>query len=144
VRAASGTRLRRVLAWAVVAAAAPIITATAMAGDASVPPASGPPLHEDLVPAGRSLEERLAEIQRRIQTAALYPPIARARNESGEARIAFEIDPEGRPVKIHVARSSGSTTLDRAAARAVEGAAPLPHLLGEINVPVRFELSDPE
>jgi TonB family protein len=87
---------------------------------------------------------RLAEIRHRIQTAAVYPPIARARNEVGETRIAFEIGPEGRAMKIRVARSSGSATLDRAAARAVESAEPLPRLVGEINVPVRFELSDPD
>ena len=109
------------------------------------PPASveaAPPLYEDWIPLAPSVEDRLAEIRRRIQEALTYPPIARLRNLSGEALIEFEITQEGRAAEIRTARSSGSALLDRAAERAVAEAAPLPRVYGPVTVPVRFDLSD--
>ncbi len=43
-----------------------------------------------------------------------------------------------REVRVH--RTSGLPSLDRAALRAVEAAAPLPWVYGVLEVPVRFEL----
>jgi TonB family protein len=131
------------------AAAAAFLASMASGGSAETaddtPPASvaaAPPLHEDLIPLGPSVEERLAEIRRRIQEVLIYPPIARVRNLSGEALIEFEITQEGRAAGIRTARSSGSFVLDRAAERAVAEAAPLPRVYGPVSVPVSFALRD--
>lgn len=100
-----------------------------------------PPLHRDPVPAGPGVEERLAEIARRVQAVATYPPIARARALSGETWVELRILPDGTPQEVRTSRSSGSVSLDRAAERAVRDAAPLPWVVGTITVPVRFQLS---
>lgn len=100
-----------------------------------------PALHGDGVPAGPSVEERLAEIARRVQSAATFPPIARARALSGETLVELRIAPDGTPEDVRTRRSSGSVSLDRAAERAVREAGPLPRVLGTITVPVRFQLT---
>jgi protein TonB len=94
----------------------------------------------DAAPPGRHARERLAEIQRQVQTVAAYPPVARSRHVSGEALVAFRIDRDGVPADIRTTRSSGSVLLDRAAERAVADAAPLPWVYGEVSVPVSFVL----
>lgn len=112
--------------------------AAATAGAADPAPA----LYHDGVPAGPSVEERLAEIARRVQAVASYPPIARARALSGETWVELRIAPDGTPEDVRTRRSSGSVSLDEAAERAVRDAAPLPRVLGTITVPVRFQLSE--
>jgi TonB family protein len=94
----------------------------------------------DGVPQGPSAHERLAEIRRRIQAALVYPELARRERLAGEALVRFEIARDGAPRAIEVQRSSGMPTLDRAAARAVADAAPLPWVYGRLEVPVRFAL----
>jgi TonB family protein len=120
------------------ACAAVLVLALAAAADPDV--GAAPPQHQDLAPAGPSLAERLAEIQRRVQDAARYPELARSRGISGQARVAFEIGSDGRAVKLDVVESSGSLALDRAAERAVRDAGALPPVAGRVNVPVRFAL----
>jgi protein TonB len=96
----------------------------------------------DAVPVGPSVEERLAEIRRRIQAALEYPPLARLQRVEGEALVHFEVGRDGAPRELRVFRSSGKPSLDRAALRAVVAAAPLPWVYGRLEVPVRFELED--
>ncbi len=105
--------------------------------------AAGGPATDAVLPRPTA-SERLAEIARRVQQVAPFPPIARARGLEGEALVAFEITREGAPHEIHTVRSSGSVALDRAAERAVSDAAPLPWVYGEVTVPVRFALRDPD
>lgn len=102
--------------------------------------AAPPPAREDAMPGGIPFDVRLAEIRRRIQQALVYPALARRRALEGESEVEFGIAADGRPTAIALARSSGSTLLDRAAERAVRDAAPLPSVLGRLRVPVRFEL----
>ena len=90
--------------------------------------------------AGPSIAERFATIRQRVHEVLVYPPIARARGVAGKSQIEFAINSEGRPVDIRTLQSSGSPILDRAAARAIRDAAPLPWLYGRIIVPVHFEL----
>ncbi len=78
--------------------------------------------------------------QQRVQAAASYPESARMRGAAGEVRVAFQIEADGYPVEIEVVRSSGSLSLDRAAEAAVRAAGALPHIVGRVNVPVRFAL----
>jgi len=103
-----------------------------------------PAAHDDAMPRGPSVDERLAEIARRIQRALRYPPIARERGATGEALVAFEVGSDGAPARIELVGTSGSGALDRAALRAVAEAAPLPFVYGRIQVPVRFALEPAE
>jgi TonB family protein len=95
----------------------------------------------DAVPRGPSLEERLAEIRRRIQEAVEYPALARRRGLEGVARVGFAIDPhQKRALGVALVESSGHPLLDRAAERSVARAAELPFVGGRLEVPVRFDL----
>jgi TonB family protein len=118
-----------------------IPNAAAGADPAAARSEPAPPVYSDAVPAGPSVEERLAEIARRVQAVANYPPIARARALSGETWVELRIAPDGTPEDVRTRLSSGSVSLDRAAERAVRDAAPLPRVLGTITVPVRFQLT---
>ena len=94
----------------------------------------------DAAPPGPTVAVRLAEIQRRIQAAVIYPPLARLQRLEGETLVRFEIEPDGTPSAVRVHRSSDLPTLDRAAMGAVRAAAPLPWVYGQLEVPVRFAL----
>jgi len=96
----------------------------------------------DLAPEERSVAERMAEVQSRVQAAASYPKIAQKRGVEGETLVSFEIASNGTPHSSTTERSSGSLLLDRAALAAVEQAAPLPWIYGRVAVPVRFVLKD--
>ncbi len=91
---------------------------------------------------GRTLDDRLTEIQRRIQAALVYPAIARRRGLAGETRVAFELSADGRAHGVETVETSGSPTLDRAAEAAVASARDLPFVHGRLVVPVRFDLRD--
>ena len=95
---------------------------------------------EDAAPRGPNVEERLVQIRARIQAAVVDPPLARLRRLEGEARVQFEIAPDGRAAQLALAASTGHAILDHAARAAVEAAAPLPWVYGRLEVPVRFEL----
>jgi protein TonB len=122
------------------------LLAAALAGPASGEPATPTPASPvvDAAPSGPSVDERLAEIARRIQRASRYPAIARERGVVGEALVAFEIGADGRPARLELVASSGSGALDRAALDAVERAAPLPFVYGRVTTPVRFTLDAPD
>ena len=124
-------------------ATALLVAATALPIAADEADVASPPhrAREDAAPGGVPFEERLAEIQRRIQAALVYPALARKREVEGESSISFEIAPGGQPAEIELVRSSGSALLDAAAKRAVRDAAPLPPVLGRLVIPVRFELN---
>jgi TonB family protein len=94
----------------------------------------------DGLPAGRSVDDRLDEIRRKLQQAVIYPPIARKRGAEGVAQIRFSIGPDGHAREIETAASSGNALLDRAAERSAVDAGELPRILGRLNVPIRFEL----
>ena len=96
----------------------------------------------DATPRGPGVEERLAEIRRRIQAALVYPPLARQQRIEGETLVRFAIETDGAPRDVVVHRTSGRPSLDRAARRAVLAARPLPWLYGRLEVPVRFELEE--
>jgi TonB family protein len=114
--------------------------AAAQVGEVSAEP---PVAAVDAIPPGPTVDERLAEIRRRIQAAVEYPPIARKRGLEGVARVGFEIDPrERRAHGVRLVASSGHPLLDRAAERSVARAGTLPFVWGQLVVPVRFELDE--
>ena len=101
------------------------------------PPAWGGEV--DATPAaGPGARERIAEIQRRIQGAVVYPEFARRHRITGVSHVRFEVGDAGRALNIEIARSSGYSTLDRAARRAVVHVSGLPWVYGRLEVPVRF------
>lgn len=104
--------------------------------------AARPPAYTDAAPRGPSVNERLAEIARRVQAESQYPPLARQRGVAGTSEVSFEVGSAGVPVRIETAETSGHPILDRAARRAVEDAAPLPFVYGRITVPVEFQLRE--
>jgi protein TonB len=94
----------------------------------------------DAMAPGRSVEDRLDEIRRRIQATLVYPELARRQAQEGVVLVRFAIDGQGAPVDLETARASGHWLLDRAAERAVHDAAPLPYVWGRLEVPVHFAL----
>ncbi len=66
-------------------------------------------------PAAPSINHLLGEIQTRLSRYLSYPPLARSRGWQGTVTIGFDLVPDGRLQRIHVARSSGYDLLDRAA-----------------------------
>jgi len=127
-------------------AALVVILASALAGGAGADPSAAPAVARsasggDVVPHGPSLDERLDAIQRRVQAALVYPPIARLRRTQGTALLAFEIGADGRARGVAVAHSSGFAALDRAALRAVHAVDQLPYVYGRLEIPVHFELA---
>ena len=94
----------------------------------------------DAMPSSPSVAERLIEIRRRIGQALVYPPLARRNRIEGEAVVHFEISHDGSAREVQLFRTSGKPSLDRAAARAVMDAEPLPWVYGKLEIPVRFEL----
>ena len=54
----------------------------------------------DAAPPGPSVAVRLAEIRRRIQSAVIYPPLARHRRLQGETLVRFEIEPDGNGSRV--------------------------------------------
>ncbi len=101
----------------------------------------GIPAVVDAVAVGPSVEQRLAEIQRRIQQVLAYPPIARKRDVRGKTVVSFRVRADGTAERVEVAHSSGHPVLDRAATDAVTTADRLPYVSGRLEVPVRFELT---
>ncbi len=90
----------------------------------------------------------LEMVRFRIERHKKYPQIARVRNIEGRVTIRFVITIEGGVRKIEVAKRSGNKSLDHAALRAVQDAAPFPKPPGNLfkgDVPLEltivFELS---
>lgn len=133
--------MRRAAALLVLALLAPL----PVAGDGSLVGDEGVAERPDVdaAPRGPSVDERLAEIRRRIQAAVVYPNAASARRLEGVAMVGFLIDRQsGLAQEIRVVGSSGHPSLDRAAERSVVRAGELPWVYGQLEVPVRFNLAD--
>ncbi|MEN8184100.1 MAG: energy transducer TonB [Myxococcota bacterium] len=98
----------------------------------------------DAMEIGPTVDERLAEIRRRIQAAVSYPRLARSRGLEGVTTVGFEIDrTDGLAKSVQLVDSSGHASLDRAAERSVVRAGQLPWVYGRLRVPVRFDLEQP-
>lgn len=110
-------------------------------GGIGIARAAGPASVDAPPPAGPSVDERLREIQARVQAALVYPPLARRRSVAGTTQVELEIDARGQATAVRTRSSSGSALLDAAAEQAVRDAAPLPFVYGRLVIPVRFELA---
>ena len=74
----------------------------------------------------------LEMVRLRIERYKRYPQIARAKNIEGSVTIRFVITPEGAVREVEVAKRSGNKTLDQAALKAVQDAAPFPKPPGHL------------
>jgi len=81
----------------------------------------------------------------KLERAKRYPPEARARGEHGVAQFTFSIDRSGGVHNARIARSSGSSVLDRETLELVARAQPLPPPPSEmsgasiaVTVPIRY------
>ncbi len=72
---------------------------------------------------------------------------SKRRREEGEVRVAVTVGPDGRPLRVSLAKSSGHPLLDQAAVDAVRtwtfepARASGVAVTSEVVVPVRFSLS---
>ena len=69
-------------------------------------------------------------VQRAVQAAAAYPPVARRMNQQGRVQVRFDYE-DGTVSAIAIAEASASAMLDRAALAAVRNAA-YPHAPGSV------------
>ena len=109
-----------------------IATADAPTGDVSDARSAAAPARQTGEPTAWSITSRIPPS---------YPMSARRRGIEGEVELRVEVDSQGRPRLVTIARSSGDRQLDSAAARAVEQwrfavAAPM-----AIEIPVQFRLN---
>lgn len=75
----------------------------------------------------------LHTVRSKLRQGNLYPAEAQAQRLRGRVVVSFIIDKTGRVVDFWIARSSGSTILDRAAASALVNAVPFPRMPKEMN-----------
>ncbi len=76
-----------------------------------------------------------------IERVKTYPVIARKRGIEGTVYISFKINPQGKPQKLKILKSSGSNILDTATKDIVKRAAPFPYIDSTVEVPVVFKLN---
>lgn len=80
--------------------------------------------------------------------APAYPAVSRRLGEEGRVLLAVQVDADGAPRQVRIARSSGYPRLDAAALAAVEKWRFVPARQGEhsvaasVNVPMHFRLDD--
>jgi protein TonB len=107
--------------------AGPVPAASAPPADQPPPREAGPPV---IAPAGApgptpSVEDPFDAWSRQVW-AAIDLRRPRALSGATAARVAFSLDRDGRLTGLRLAGSSGAPDFDRAALRAVRGAAPFP------------------
>jgi len=113
------------------------------------PPRAAPPA----APNVAKMDSPPVEIAPHLDAAYLnnpapaYPSTARRQGQQGQVTLRVQVEPDGHPARVEVARSSGHRALDRAARAAVERWQFVPARRGEVAVtawvlvPVRFALN---
>jgi protein TonB len=93
-------------------------------------------------------DSRFTQVRYRETPKPLYPERARKEGQQGRVLLRVLVDQEGRSKSVEVSRSSGSETLDRAAAEAIKLWRFLPARYGDkpveswVRIPVDFRLTD--
>lgn len=91
--------------------------------------------------SGQSMASWESEVLARINAAKRYPEEARAAHESGTATLSFVVTADGRIAGARLARSSGSSALDRetvAMASRIGQLPPPPNGRASISVPIHY------
>jgi protein TonB len=84
--------------------------------------------------------DAMAAIRAALERAKNYPQTAKRRGIEGTAIVEFSIDIKGMPENVKIEKSSGSDILDSAALSTITRAAPFPHDIRSIKVPISFRL----
>lgn len=137
-------------------------TEIATANEAAIPtaPETPPPPKNEVVPSSGLPRAPVAPVpsahgpltvlatpRYRSNPRPEYPLPCRRRHEEGEVRVAVTVSPDGRPLRVLLAKSSGHVLLDQAAIDAVRGWTFEPAraselaVASEVVVPVRFSLA---
>jgi len=77
-----------------------------------------------------------------IEKAKTYPFLARKKKIEGTVIAAFRINAKGYPQDINIRKSSGFEILDSAAMKIVTKAAPFPHVVEPVEIPITFRITD--
>jgi TonB family protein len=77
-----------------------------------------------------------------IEKAKTYPFLARKKKIEGTVIAAFRINAKGYPQDINIRKSSGFEILDSAAINIVIKAAPFPHVVEPVEIPITFRITD--
>ena len=89
---------------------------------------------------GTISSEEWANLSAAIERTKNYPRLARERGIEGVVRVRFRLTSSGNVEKIEIVQSSGSEILDSASISAVYRAAPMPHVSGWIEIPMKYVL----
>jgi TonB family protein len=98
-----------------------------------------PPLKQDDI--GQK-KDYYALITAAIEKAKTYPFLARKKKIEGTVIAAFRINAKGYPQDINIRKSSGFEILDSAAMKIVTKAAPFPHVVEPVEIPITFRIRD--
>ena len=89
-----------------------------------------------------SEKDYLELVKMRIESRKTYPRRARERGRQGSVVLRFSIDAQGRMNGLTVQRSSGVSSLDRAAREAVQQASPFPRApSGMFEYPLQLQIA---
>jgi TonB family protein len=77
-----------------------------------------------------------------IEKVKTYPFLARKKKIEGTVIAAFRINAKGYPQDINIRKSSGFEILDSAAMKIVTKAAPFPHVVEPVEIPITFRITD--
>jgi TonB family protein len=84
--------------------------------------------------------EEWANLAAAIERTKNYPRLARERGIEGVVRVRFRLTSSGTVEKIEIVKSSGSVILDNASISTVYRAAPMPHVSGWVEMPMKYVL----
>ncbi len=84
--------------------------------------------------------EEWANLAAAIERTKNYPRLARERGIEGVVRVRFRLTSSGTVEKIEIVKSSGSEILDNASISTVYRAAPMPHVSGWVEMPMKYVL----
>jgi protein TonB len=110
----------------------------------SVPAAAqGAPVSAAEAARGFMTEKDYLElVKMRIESRKTYPTAARERGRQGSVVLRFSIDGQGRMQGLTVQKSSGVSSLDRAAREAVQQASPFPRApSGMFDFPLQLQIA---
>ncbi|MFA4918934.1 MAG: energy transducer TonB [Thermodesulfovibrionales bacterium] len=88
------------------------------------------------------IKDYYALITAAIEKAKTYPFLARKKKVEGTVIAAFRINAKGYPQDINIRKSSGFEILDSAAMNIVIKAAPFPHVVEPVEIPITFRITD--
>lgn len=93
--------------------------------------ASAPPVNAAEAAAEPSTHQQwVQQVEARLDKTLIYPHAAMRSGKQGLARVAVMVEPDGTVRDVSLSNSTGTTSLDRAAVRAVERLGKLPPVPG--------------